>query len=206
MVLLFDIVGATLSLCGAYFYVKQNPIAWPLSAMAMPFDIYLYIHKGLIADTILQIGYFLSTIYGWYQWCYGGQSKTTLSVSSITREHSFILWLIGSVAYLIGLKIISHYTVFNIAVFDMLAAVLSLIGQWLMCRKIIQTWFVLILVDLIYISLYTIKGVPFHALMTGVYLAMAIMGWRAWREGKDDSHQTEMTANELRESLHTKAG
>lgn len=189
MLFLFDVLGASLSLFGAYFYVKQNPIAWPISAMAMPFDIYLYMHKGLMADTLLQIGYFLSTIYGWYQWCYGGELRSALPISSISGRHALMLSLAGTVAYIIGLKIIYHYTTFNIAVFDMLAAVLSVIGQWLMCRKIFQAWLVFIIVDVVYIGLYLIKDVPFHGVMMMVYLIMALIGLSEWRASwKDTCH------------------
>lgn len=181
MTLLLDILGASLSLIGAYFYVKENPLAWPISALAMPFDIYLYLSKGLIADTMLQASYFLSTVYGWYHWCYGGEKKTHLKISFITRRHVINLTLLGSMSYVLVLSFVFRFTSLKIAVFDTLACVLSVIGQWLMCRKVLQTWILLILVDIIYISLYLVKGVPFHAVMMMVYLVMAMIGWFEWQ-------------------------
>lgn len=176
-----DIIGACLSVLGAYLFVKENPLAWPISILSMPFDIYLYISKGLYADTLLQLSYLLSAIYGWYHWCYGGGKQQSLEISTITNAHALALLLLGALSYCLLISLLTRYTVMSIAVFDAMAAVLSIIGQWLMCRKIIQTWCCFMLVDVIYISLYFIKQVPFHGAMMIVYFCMALLGFREWR-------------------------
>jgi nicotinamide mononucleotide transporter len=38
-------------------------------------------------------------------------------------------------------------------------------------------WFV---VDVVATGVYLVKGIEFYALLYGIYLILAIMGWRAW--------------------------
>jgi len=59
--------------------------------------------------------------------------------------------------------------------------VLSLIAQWLMARKILESWVFWIAVDALAIGLYAVKGLyPTTALYT-VFLALAITGFFQWK-------------------------
>ena len=177
----YDFFGALLSVSAAFFYVIEKPIAWPLSALALPVDIYLYASKGLYGDMCLQLGYLCSTIYGWYQWRFGGEKHNGLKVSSISLPHALCLVVVGILGFLLVFSLLINTEPQTIAFFDTITVVLSLCAQWLLCRKLIQTWLVWFAVDLLYIELYYIKGLYFHSAMTLVYFGLAVSGYVVWR-------------------------
>lgn len=177
----YDFVGALLSVSAAFFYVIEKPIAWPLSAIALPVDIYLYASKALYGDMCLQLGYLCSTLYGWYQWRFGGEKHNGLVVSSISMQHALLLFAMSVLGFLLAFFLLSKTEPVLIAFFDALTVILSLCAQWLLCRKLIQTWLVWFMVDVLYIKLYYIKGLYFHSAMTLVYFCLAVSGYIVWR-------------------------
>ena len=59
--------------------------------------------------------------------------------------------------------------------------VASLIAQWFMGRKIVESWIVWILVDVLAIGLYFAKELYPTTALYAIFLALAIWGWLNWR-------------------------
>ena len=65
---------------------------------------------------------------------------------------------------------------------DAATTVLSLIAQYLLTRKHVETWPVWIFgVNLPYIAIYLYKGLALTAALQFVFIALSIAGWAAWR-------------------------
>jgi nicotinamide mononucleotide transporter len=64
---------------------------------------------------------------------------------------------------------------------DTLTTVLSIAAQLLLMRKVLENWVCWIAVDVLSIGLYVAKGVYLTAGLYGVFLVLAVLGWRAWR-------------------------
>ena len=64
---------------------------------------------------------------------------------------------------------------------DAATTVLSLVAQLLLTRKHIDNWPVWIFgVNVPYIALYLYKGLALTAALQLVFIALSVMGWRAW--------------------------
>ena len=63
---------------------------------------------------------------------------------------------------------------------DALTTVLSLVAQYLLCRKRLENWIVWIVVDAIYVPLYLSRDLDLTALLYALFLVMCIYGLRAW--------------------------
>jgi nicotinamide mononucleotide transporter len=59
--------------------------------------------------------------------------------------------------------------------------VASLIAQWLMGRKVLQSWLVWIVVDVISIGLYLAKDLRLTAALYTVFLCLATLGFVTWK-------------------------
>ena len=64
---------------------------------------------------------------------------------------------------------------------DSATTCMSFAAMWMTARKYLENWMVWLVVDVIATAIYTLKGIHFYAILYGVYLGMAIMGWRAWQ-------------------------
>lgn len=175
-----DFLGALLSLASTLLYTRENIIAWPVGLLACSINFVLYAKHGIYADAYLEIAYVFITFYGWYQWLYGAKDHASLKIRHIRINEAWLLLSIGiGSSALIGFYL-SHYTTSNIPYLDATTTVFSLIGQWLICKKIIETWLVWFVVDGIYVWLYLHKAIPFHSLLMMLYLAIALFGYYRW--------------------------
>jgi nicotinamide mononucleotide transporter len=64
---------------------------------------------------------------------------------------------------------------------DAFTTAASLVAQWLLTRKKLDTWTFWIAVDVVAVGVYLRKELYVTAFLYGVFLAMAITGLIAWR-------------------------
>lgn len=176
------------------FYIRINILAWPLSLIAISINLFLYCQKGIYGDMSLQFLYLGMTIYGWYQWKFGGNNHAELPVQSITPKAAKSLILVGIIAICLTALLLGKYTNSQVPVLDATTTVLSIIAQWLICRKVIQNWVIWFVVDSMYAGLYFYKHIPAHALLQIVYLSMAVLGYLRWKKELDGVGETSYNA------------
>ena len=58
---------------------------------------------------------------------------------------------------------------------------LSFVGLWALARKYVEQWLFWIAVDVVCCYLYVVKGIPFKAGLYGLYVVIAVMGYRKWK-------------------------
>ena len=56
----------------------------------------------------------------------------------------------------------------------------SLAGPWLLGRKYVENWPVWVAVNAISIGLFAWKGLWLTVILYGLFLGLALWGWRAW--------------------------
>ena len=64
---------------------------------------------------------------------------------------------------------------------DAIATALSLIGQWMLARKILENWLVWIVADIIFIGTYIGTGLYATAALYAAFLVLAVVGYKTWR-------------------------
>jgi nicotinamide mononucleotide transporter len=175
-----DIIGALLSVISGYFYIKEKPVAWLISLLAIPFDVVMDVTIGVYGDLFLQLIYFILLIYGWYSWRHGAKVEEGLPILRITGRQ-ITLW--GSVAFFMVATIwfcLNRYTNSEVAFLDATVTCLSLVALWLLCRKVMESWLLWIFVDCLYAFLYVHKRMPFHGLMSLFDAGVCVMGYMYW--------------------------
>jgi nicotinamide mononucleotide transporter len=161
--------------------VKQNVWNFPIGlANVATFSVVFY-RSGLFADAGLQVVYFVLGVIGWWLWLHGGQNRTRLKVSRASALELAALVILATVAT-IGMWKMLHTVGGSASFWDALTTSISLASQWLLNRKRLESWFGWILVDVIYIPLYAYKELYLTAILYAVFLVMATMGLRAWRD------------------------
>lgn len=177
-----DFVGASLSLISTYYFTKAQRLAWLISLFAITLNTILYWQKGVYGHLLLEGIYFVSMIYGWYQW----SSNITTPDYRPIRYLSFneiIYYVAGAiVGILLMAKGLSTFTDSTIPFWDASTTILCLIAQWLLCRKVIHCWILWFVVDAMVASLQFYKGMPFHSAVHWLYLIMAVLGYYRWRK------------------------
>jgi nicotinamide mononucleotide transporter len=187
-----DLIGATLSIISGFFYIKEKSVAWLISLLAIPFDIFMDISIGIYGDLLLQFFYFILLLYGWYAWRNGEQKEDSLAMSKMNMKQFYQTGFFILIPTTLVWLSLGHYTDSNVALLDSLVTVLSLLAQWLLCRKIIESWLLWIFVDSLYVALFIFKQMPFHAFMALFDTVVCIMGYLCWI--REFSNTTSITA------------
>ena len=151
--------------------------AWPIGTIATTLNIVLYGLIGIYGDMTLEGIYFLSMSYGWYQWTQGSLVIGELPISNLSWRLAVILSVLAAGVIWGGTKLLKHFTNSQVPYLDAVTTVLSLIAQRMICKKIIQTWFLWFIVDAIYLGLYLYNGIPAHSILLVIYLGLASRGW-----------------------------
>lgn len=179
----FDLIGALISLISTYYFVRLNNKAWPVGIIATVLNGWLYWRKGIYADMVLELCYFLSMCYGWYKWQQIAPQNRTNTQASLGYLRP-LQWV--SLCLLLGVVFIStHFLLQNlthstVAFLDAATTSVSLVAQWLMCHKIIVTWLLWFITDALYAGMYLSKNLPFHSMLMIIYMGMAIAGYFVW--------------------------
>lgn len=173
---------ATISgfLC-VYLASKQHILNWPISLISVSCYLFIFYQHKLYGDATLQLYFFTTGIYGWYHWNKGNLG-TTKTISSLKiKEFIFILlailFLSGAMGY-----ILDNFTDSDVPYIDGFCTAMSLVAQFLMTRKILQTWILWIVVDICYIPLYLSKGLYLTTILYIAFTIIAAQGWIQWKK------------------------
>jgi nicotinamide mononucleotide transporter len=171
-----------------YLSVKQRIWSWPTALVNVALYFVVFREQKLYADMGLQVIYFVLSLYGWYEWLYGGEHRTELKVSRATSSTALTLAAIAVVGVAVLGTLFARFTDAALPYVDSATATTSLVGQWMMTRKILENWAVWIAVDVVYVGMFVYKHMyPTAALYAG-FLVLAVMGHVQWRRSFRADH------------------
>lgn len=175
-----ELVAVAFGLTSVYLSAREHIVSWPTAMVNVAIFFVLFWKAKLYADAVLQLVYFGLSVYGWYEWLFGGAQHSRLQVSRTSRT----LWMALIPLFLVvgvGLgAMLDHFTDSPVPYFDAMLTSASLVAQWMMTRKLLENWIIWIVADLVYVPLFIQRGLPFTALQYGVFLFLAAMGWYRW--------------------------
>lgn len=185
-----EFLGLVFGLLAVWYLIKQSILTWPAGIAYVLISFVIFWRIQLYGDFILHIFFLVLNIYGWYYWVYGrkkGEKELPVSTLSITDN---ILVAMGSLAgvWLFGL-FLEHLDFFfdglepaALPYWDATTSILSVTGMWLTTRKKLENWYYWLVVDILATGIYVYKGIYFYALLYGIYIILAFMGYLEWRK------------------------
>lgn len=180
-----DIFTTILGLLYILLEYKASIWLWLVGIIMPALDIVLYWQHGLYGDSAMAVYYMLAAIYGWVAWRFFSKKTDRNSVEiGITRMplRKYVPVLaFFFVAWAATYYVLANYTNSTVPVLDAFTNALSFVGLWALAKKYIEQWMFWILVDAIACYLYIVKGIPFKALLYGLYVVIAILGYRKWK-------------------------
>lgn len=159
---------------------REHPLCWPVSMLGVAIMMYISFQAKLYADVVLNIFYFVISIFGMYNWIRGGGNSRPLPVSWSSKKLIFILIVIALAGTGITGWALDEFTDTDVPYWDALTTVLSFIGAYLLARKKIENWLVWIVTDAIYIGLYFYKSYPLLSMLNVFYVIISFFGLALW--------------------------
>lgn len=176
-----EAVAVAFGLVSVYLSSREKVASWPTAIVNVAIFFFLFWKAKLYADAVLQLVYLALSVYGWYEWLFGGANRTALHVTRVTARQ----WAIATPLFLaFGLGLgwyLAHHTDSPVPYLDALLTSGSLVAQWMMTRKLLENWAIWIALDIVYVPTFIARGLPITAVQYAVFLVLALMGWFSWK-------------------------
>ena len=174
-------VAVIFGLVCVWLTVRQNIWCWPTGLVQVSLYVFIFYQVKLYSDLMLHFVYIGLQIYGWYHWLHGGKNRANLPVSKL-GSRSRIAWALIAIAGAGGWGyLMATYTDAAVPYGDAFTTVASLIAQWFMARKRLESWLFWIAVDVVAIGIYWHKSLYLTSGLYVVFLVLATIGWFEWR-------------------------
>jgi nicotinamide mononucleotide transporter len=181
-----EILGFITGALCVWLLARQNIWNWPIGIANNIFYIVVFLKSGLFGDAGLQVVYIVLAAYGWWIWAFPDATQSELSVAKTSKSQWTWLILATAAAAILLRAFLAAFTPSTVPGWDGLTTALSLAATWGQCKKLIESWWIWIAVDLIYIPLYIYKGLRLTALLYFVFMLLCVVGLRAWRRAFHD--------------------
>lgn len=198
-----DILTTVLGLAYILLEYRASVWMWAVGFLMQSLGIVLYYQKGLYADCGMEFYYLAVTLYGWWRWIHPQFSSNSspdspldslsdsppfqggagvVRVSHFPRRLVLPWMLVTGCIWAFIYWLLTTYTNSNVPLADSFTTALSIVGIWALAHKYLEQWFIWIAVDVVTCVLYFYKDIPFKASLYALYVLIAILGYRKWRQ------------------------
>jgi nicotinamide mononucleotide transporter len=188
--ILLEITGAIFGLLSVWFAKKDNILVFPTGLVSTLIYAYLLWQWDLLGDSMINVYYFVMSIYGWYHWTRKKGSQVEFPIAVMNNKEKGIAIALFTVTIIFVVLVYFYFNKFTTwySYVDTLLTGLFFVGMWLMAKRKIENWIFWIIGDVISIPLYFIKGYTFTSLQFLIFTIVAIYGYLEWKKILNNSN------------------
>lgn len=177
-----ELVAVALSLAMVGCNIREIHWGWPLAVCASLLYFLLFWRSRLYGEAGLQIVFAVVAFWGWFEWLRGkGADGAPLRVHRLTPRGRAGVLLVAAISWPALGAFLASATDSDVPWWDAFPTALSLIGQVLLGRKLLENWLVWIVVNAASVALFAHKALWLTAALYVVFIVLSVVGWRAWR-------------------------
>lgn len=160
-----------------WLLAKNNPLGWWIGLVGTALYGVVFYQAKLYAEVGLQGFYFVTSLQAIYIWLRGGQNHTEKPVGHISRK-GLILTVILAIASIFALRSLLIAIRGAAPFWDALTTVMSLVAHLYLMGRLVESWYLWITVDVIYVPLYASRQLYLTSILYAVFGLMALSGLR----------------------------
>ena len=178
-----EIAAVAIALAMVGCNIREIHWGWPLAIVSSLMYFAIFWRNKLYGDASLQIFFVVVAFWGWYQWLRGHRADgTSLRVTRLTRRGLVLTVAACALLWPATGLFLKTYTDTDVPWWDAFPTAVSLVGQFLLGRKYIENWAVWIVVNVVSVTLFAYKGLWLTVALYAVFIALSVVGWRAWQQ------------------------
>ncbi len=198
-----EVIGAVTGVICVWWVAREVIWNFPMGLANNVFLFALFVDAKLYADGVLQVLFFVLGVYGWIVWVRGtggGRRGDQEPVRHTTRTEWSVLVVAGLALWAVAYIWLDHHTDSPVPIWDSLALALSLVATYGQAKKLVESWWVWIAVDVVSVPLFFNRDLPLIALLYLVFGFICVKGLRDWRRSLvlQPAAQRELAGAELR--------
>ena len=190
--IILEIVAVLFGLLSVLFSKQNNILVYPTGMISTAIFVYLLVVWGLIGDMLINIYYFIMSVYGWYIWTRKVDNEQVTPITHTSKkEHKISVLIFFSTMLFVYVvyQLFDKWTSWT-AYVDTLTTAVFFVGMWLMAKRKVENWLYWIVGDIISVPLYFYKGFTFTSLQYLIFTFIAIFGYSAWKKSLNKNPQT----------------
>jgi nicotinamide mononucleotide transporter len=188
-----EVAGAFLTLIFLYLEVTRKWTMWIVGIISGFFYIYINFDAKLYALTGLSTYNVAISVYGIYCWKFAKtKNNQDLPFIFIPKRLTLQLFMIGIAVFAAIAFILFRFTdienpftslgsLFSF-ILDNLITTLSIIAVWMAAKKIVESWYLWLIVNPCTIALYIYKEMYPSTILYVIYTLFSIVGYNQWRK------------------------
>jgi nicotinamide mononucleotide transporter len=179
----FEFVGTWAGLTCVWLTRTQNVLCWPWGIVSSVAFGFFFAEIALPGQQWLNWGYFLVIqLWAWPYWVFGGKGRTTLKVSQLSPRGRVLVAVFLTVGTYAVYRLIDLLVPGSLyPVLDALVVTASVTAQYLLGRKIIESWWLWLgPVNLLSIALFYAAGAYVVMALYVAFFVHAVVALRDW--------------------------
>lgn len=179
---IIEYVAVLTGILHVFLLTRGKAIAWPFGIVSVALYILIFYQNKLYSDTFLHLVYIVLNVYGWWTWLHHRDAEASVEVSTLNHRERLLWPILIVVGFLLWGYGIQQNTDASYPFGDAFTTVASLVAQYLLAQRKLENWIVWIIVDIVAINIYLLKGLYPTSFLYFVYLGLSISGWLHWRQ------------------------
>jgi nicotinamide mononucleotide transporter len=178
---IIELIAVVSGIIHVFLLTREKISAWPFGILTVSLYIYIFTLSRLYSDVILHIIYVALNLYGWWNWARRRDAARHIPISRLRLQEmgSWALFIV--LGFLAWGRFMAANTAADFPYPDAFTTVASLAAQFLLARKKLENWIIWIVVDVVAMGIYALKGLYLTTLLYGLYLLLSVKGWLDWR-------------------------
>lgn len=174
----FETVGVVTGAACVLLTVRRSIWNFPVGIVSSAAYLVFFAEGRLYADAGLQVLFIALGVHGWVAWALGRTNSTP--IRRVPLGELTALAVAFPVAWL-ALTRLLEYCNGAAPVYDAFVTTLSVVAQWLLNRRYVETWLGWIAVDQVSVVLFWSRGMYPTAVLYALFLVMCVAGLVEWR-------------------------
>jgi len=184
-----EIIAVLVNVLGVWLTARRIRWCWPVGVVAVLLYAWIFYDAKLYSDTLLQGIFAVLQGYGWWRWSQGELSEGKVQVARLSWREGLLGLLCGALGA--GLLGTLMYRLTDAAVpwMDASLTAFSLVASVWAARKYVASWWLWIVLDVLYVGLFLFKDLQLTAALYAGFVVLAIYGLRAWQQDLSGQEQ-----------------
>lgn len=204
--IILEALAAILGIASVWYARKENILVYPTGIVSTGIYAYLLFGWQLYGDMIINVYYFVMSIFGWYIWTRKVDATHYTPITLLNnRDLKYVIGIF--VLAVVGILVIykfkpyinngfneeylnSSYSYIPTDYVDAFTTGTAFVAMWLMAKKRLQHWHFWIITNIVAIPLYFwFKKHGITGIQYIIFLIFAILGLREWRKSLNNNQQ-----------------
>jgi nicotinamide mononucleotide transporter len=178
-----EVLGDVTGLLAVWWAARERVWTWPIGNLNSALFLVLFVDAKLYANAFLQVVFIVLGFYGWWVWVARHGPDLAPAIVRRTSGREWVGLVAAGIPMLVGWSAYLALQTDSPAPFwDSLTLVLSLLATYGQAKKLVESWWLWIAVDLVSVPLYLSRALYPTALLYVVFGALCIVRLRDWTQ------------------------